>query len=137
VRLVLVLAFLEHFDPDGDAQPLGWVTLTAKRRCWAAYREAHLDRCAGQEKAGGSDEPGFSLDQIAEEAPGATEAIERAEWLIDARRRLAELKPDERRALGLLGAGFSYAEIGDITQFSYTKTNRCIAEGRAALRASA
>jgi DNA-directed RNA polymerase specialized sigma24 family protein len=44
------------------------------------------------------------------------------------------LKPAERRAIGLIAAGYSYAEVGEITGWSYTKINRCAAEGRAALR---
>jgi DNA-directed RNA polymerase specialized sigma24 family protein len=52
----------------------------------------------------------------------------------DTRRRLGGLKPDERTALGLLAAGFSYKEIGRRRGWTYTKVNRCIAEGRAALR---
>ena len=51
-----------------------------------------------------------------------------------ARRRLATLKPDERIALVLFAAGFSYREIGAGKGWTHTKVNRCIAEGRAALR---
>ena len=58
---------------------------------------------------------------------------ERVEWV---RAQLAELKPAERRALGLIGAGYSYREVGEITGWTYTKINRCLSEGRAALRAS-
>jgi hypothetical protein len=43
---------------------------------------------------------------------------------------LAGLKPQERRTLVLKAEGFSYAEIQAITGFSYTKVNRCMAEGR-------
>jgi DNA-directed RNA polymerase specialized sigma24 family protein len=44
------------------------------------------------------------------------------------------LDRDERRALSLLAAGYSYREIGQLTDWTYTKVNRCVAEGRAALR---
>ena len=47
---------------------------------------------------------------------------------------LAALKPQERRAIALQAAGCSYAEIQAITGWTYTKVNRCIAEGREALR---
>jgi DNA-directed RNA polymerase specialized sigma24 family protein len=33
---------------------------------------------------------------------------------------LAALKRDERRALSLLAAGFSYREIGQLTDWTYT-----------------
>ncbi len=50
------------------------------------------------------------------------------------RELLATLKPDERRALGMFGAGLSYAEICQATGWTHTKVNRCLAEGRAELR---
>jgi DNA-directed RNA polymerase specialized sigma24 family protein len=34
----------------------------------------------------------------------------------------------------LLAAGLSYAEIGELCGWTYTKVNRCLAEGRVALR---
>ena len=43
---------------------------------------------------------------------------------------LRALKPQEVRALTLKAQGYSYAEIGEITGWSYTKINRCMAEGR-------
>ena len=52
----------------------------------------------------------------------------------EAAARLARLKPDERTALALQAAGYSYAEIAAAKGWTYTKVNRCIAEGRAALR---
>ncbi len=47
-----------------------------------------------------------------------------------AARRCEALKPAELRALSLLAAGHSYAEIGELTGFSQTKINRVLAEGR-------
>jgi RNA polymerase sigma factor (sigma-70 family) len=128
--------FLRAYDPDSGAPALAWLTLTLKRRCWALYRAQHLDRCAGQESRLDSEEPGFSIDGIAAEGAGAEEAIERAERVLDARKRLATLKPAERRALVLIAAGYSYQEIGAALNWTYSKTNRCAAEGRAALRAA-
>jgi DNA-directed RNA polymerase specialized sigma24 family protein len=49
-------------------------------------------------------------------------------------RALRRLKPDERRALVLKAEGFSYAEICELNGWTYTKVNRCLAEGRARLR---
>jgi DNA-directed RNA polymerase specialized sigma24 family protein len=34
-------------------------------------------------------------------------------------------------------AGLSYTEIGELRGWTYTKVNRCLSEGRAALRQSA
>src|SRR3954447_25156897 len=45
---------------------------------------------------------------------------------------LQRLKPQEVRALWLKASGCSYAEIAAEQNWSYTKVNRCIAEGRKA-----
>jgi DNA-directed RNA polymerase specialized sigma24 family protein len=45
-----------------------------------------------------------------------------------------ELKPQERLALFLQGQGYSYAEIQRLCGWTYTKVNRCLAEGRERLR---
>jgi RNA polymerase sigma factor (sigma-70 family) len=47
---------------------------------------------------------------------------------------LRRLKPQEIRALQLRAEGYSYREIADITGWSATKVNRCIAEGGHAFR---
>ncbi len=126
-------ALIEKYDPAGGSPPLGWLTLTLERRCWALYRHMHLDRSAGQEAAPDSAGRSFAAESITSGDAGPEQLIE---LVNDAKTRLAALKPAERCALGLIAAGYSYAEIGEITGFSYTKTNRCAAEGRAALRES-
>ena len=65
---------------------------------------------------------------------GPTEKVERREAVARSREALQALKPQELRALGLLAEGYSYAEIGEITGFSRTKVNRCLAEGRERFR---
>jgi RNA polymerase sigma factor (sigma-70 family) len=127
-------SFIRAFDPDGGAPPLAWVTLTLKRRCWALYRAQQLERRAGQEAAPGSTESGFSIADIPAQTAGVEETIERAEYVLEARERLAALKPAERTALLLFGLGYSYREIAARRDWTYTKTNRSISEGRAALR---
>ena len=47
---------------------------------------------------------------------------------------LAALKANERLAIVLQAQGYSYAEICELCGWTYTKVNRCLAEGRAALR---
>lgn len=65
---------------------------------------------------------------------GPPERAERREAVARSREALQALKPQERRALGLLAEGYSYKEIGEITGFSHTKINRCLAEGRERFR---
>jgi DNA-directed RNA polymerase specialized sigma24 family protein len=47
---------------------------------------------------------------------------------------MSQLKPQGRRVVGLLALGYSYREIMELTGSTYTKVNRCSAEGRARLR---
>jgi RNA polymerase sigma factor (sigma-70 family) len=65
---------------------------------------------------------------------GPEETIERREAVVRSREALQALKPQELRALTLLAEGYSYAEIGEITNWSKTKVNRCLAEGRERFR---
>jgi RNA polymerase sigma factor (sigma-70 family) len=125
------LAFLEHFDPEGDAPAVAWLTLTLKRKCWAQRRCEHLDRRSGWEASPNSGEQASSLESVPSRL---SDTPERTGRHLEARGALAALNPAERRALSLLAAGYSYAEIGELTGYSYTKTNRLLAEGRAKLR---
>jgi DNA-directed RNA polymerase specialized sigma24 family protein len=116
------LSFLRSFDPSGGAPPLAWLTTTLKRACWARSHRSGPAR---------SGELGV-LEAIPSTAAGPeAQMIERSE----ARRRLADLRPDERTVLGFQAAGFSYREIAERRGWTYTKVNRCINEGRAALAA--
>jgi RNA polymerase sigma factor (sigma-70 family) len=65
---------------------------------------------------------------------GPEERVERREVVARSREALQALKPQELRALTLLAEGYSYAEIGEITNWSRTKINRCLAEGRERFR---
>jgi RNA polymerase sigma factor (sigma-70 family) len=121
-------AFIRAFDAASGAPPLAWITLTLKRKCWEKRRRMYLDRQVGQEA---------ERDSMIQSIP--SRALELAERVVErdlARRRLADLKPDERDGLGLLAAGLSYREIAELRGWTYTKVNRCVSEGRAALRAS-
>jgi RNA polymerase sigma factor (sigma-70 family) len=125
------IAFIGHFDPSRGAPPLAWLTLTLKRQCGAKRRKAHLDRYVGQEAERGGEELGFVLESIPSPLTGLEELTVKRD---DARRQLGRVKPDERTALLLRAAGFSYHEIGERRGWSYTKVNRCVNEGRAGLR---
>ena len=123
--------FIEHFDPDGEAPPLAWLTLTLKRRCWALYR---LRRQAWEQDAGRDCERCSDDEVLGGTSRHPVDLLDLGEEIAALRDRLAELKRDERRALSLLAFGYSYREICDLTGWSYTKVNRCLAEGRARLR---
>jgi RNA polymerase sigma factor (sigma-70 family) len=62
------------------------------------------------------------------------ERVERREAIARSREALQSLKPQELRALTLLAEGYTYAEIGQLTGYSSTKINRCLAEGRERFR---
>lgn len=62
------------------------------------------------------------------------ELAEREEQLDLAREALAALKPQERQALMLQAEGHSYDEIADQLDWTRTKVNRNLTEGRARLR---
>jgi RNA polymerase sigma factor (sigma-70 family) len=66
-------------------------------------------------------------------AAATHDQAERYEDLRQGAEALGQLKPQEIRALLLRAEGYSYAEICDITGWSYTKVNRCLTEGRQAL----
>jgi RNA polymerase sigma factor (sigma-70 family) len=125
--------FLERYD--GLGEPLAWLYSTVKREAWAIRRrgsrrhERAFDCLADGE--------GFERDlseALPSNEPTPEERVSRDELLSERRQALAALKPDERQALWLLGLGLSYAEICETTGWTYTKVNRCLSEGRSALR---
>lgn len=126
-------SFIAKFDPTCSAPPLAWLTLTLKRQCWRQRREAHLDRNFGQEAQTGGEELGSFLEALHSLEPDPAQRVIEQE---EGRRRLGRLKPDERTALGMRAAGLSYKEIGEVRGWTFTKVNRCLSEGRAALRHS-
>lgn len=126
--------FLAHYDPAGGALPFPWLSLTLRRLCWAERdRRRHAGRIGDTPDAlGAPDEPWWRQHRLAVEPEDPGGRLDRAR---EARKSMARLKPDERRALSMIAFGSSYAEIGERNGWSYRKVNRCAAEGRAALRA--
>jgi RNA polymerase sigma factor (sigma-70 family) len=78
----------------------------------------------------GDDTAADPIAGIASPEDSPDERAERREEIARSREALRALKPAELRALSLLAAGHSYAEIGELTGFSQTKINRVLAEGR-------
>jgi RNA polymerase sigma factor (sigma-70 family) len=127
------LLFIERFR--GDCEPLAWIHTTVKREAWRIGRRASRRREVSLDcPTARIDSDQAWVEAMPSEAPEPCEAAIRREELQDRERLLAELKPDQRRALRLLGMGFSYAEICRLTGWTYTKVNRSVAEGRAELR---
>jgi RNA polymerase sigma factor (sigma-70 family) len=127
------LQFLRHYDGPAE-EALRWMYVVVKRCAWAIGRRAGRVRETRYERL--SDNGADEEHEIVpvHDRRGPVEAAERHELTNERLALLIDLKPDERTALLLLGLGYSYQEIGRSQGWSYTKVNRCIAEGRADLR---
>lgn len=128
------LEILLRKAPSEDPRELvRWTQTVVKHEALAVRRER--ERILGG-PAAIRPEPG-SEDWIAlipTSADGPAERAERREAVARSREALQSLKPQELRALTLLAEGYSYVEIGEITGWSATKINRCLAEGRERFR---
>ena len=107
---------------------VGWMTVVTRHEAIAVRRAR--ERALGL----GDPETEALIGALASEAPGPSERFERREYLDAAQRALAALKADHRLAIVLQAQGYSYAEICELCGWTYTKVNRCLAEGRARLR---
>jgi RNA polymerase sigma factor (sigma-70 family) len=108
---------------DGD-NLVRWMQTVTKREALAVRRQR--ERLLGSPRVSRPDEDGERdpLDSIASEGPGPNDRFARRERVIRSGEALSALKPQEVRALTLKAQGYSYAEIGEITGWSYTKV-RC------------
>jgi DNA-directed RNA polymerase specialized sigma24 family protein len=125
--------FLAHFEGEGLEHALPWMLLTTKRCAWAIARvelRTPAERLAPTDYSDRDEQRWIVRDERPETAAFAERRLEHTETVA----RFERLKPDERTALILLGLGCSYEEIGTLRGWTYTKVNRCICEGRAALR---
>ena len=107
-----------------EEELLPWVRTVAKHEAFALRRQR--ERATPTSDAGEPPEPA---------APPPHELAERYERLRLGAEALRRLKPQEIRCLRLKAEGYSYREICAITGWTYTKVNRCLTEGRTALRA--
>jgi RNA polymerase sigma factor (sigma-70 family) len=101
-----------------------WLKTVVKHEAFALRR--HRDRHAPVTDDGELGERGGA-------AAATHDQAERYERLRQGAEALHQLKPQEIRALLLKAEGYSYAEICEITGWTYTKVNRCLTEGRQAL----
>ena len=128
---------LTKAPPLDRGRLLAWAQVVVRREALAVARRRRRD--LGPQTAGLRRAPRVSVDadQLPGRGPDPEQALVRRERAAEAARTLQRLKPQERRALALQAAGCSYEEIQAITGWTYTKVNRCLAEGRARLRALA
>ena len=107
---------------------VAWMQVVTRREALAVRRARERILAAR------NDDALDPVERLLCERPGPVEHAERRDSVATAARALAKLKPDERLAIALQAHGYSYAEIGELCGWTYTKTNRCLAEGRARLR---
>jgi RNA polymerase sigma factor, sigma-70 family len=113
---------------EGDSL-VRWMQTVTKREALAVRRQR--ERLLGSPRSKfDDDEDRDPLESIASESPGPNDQAARRERVVRSGEALQALKPQEVRALTLKAQGYSYAEIGEITGWTYTKINRCMAEGR-------
>jgi DNA-directed RNA polymerase specialized sigma24 family protein len=104
-----------------EEELLPWLRTVVKHEAFAVRKSTG--------RALPADEP---LEGEATAAAWTAERAERYERLRLGAEAMAGLKPQEIRCLLLKAEGLSYQEICAVTNFSYTKVNRCITEGRRA-----
>jgi RNA polymerase sigma factor (sigma-70 family) len=117
---------LTKAPPIAHRRLVAWMHVVTRREALALRRLR--ERLLG---AGAMDEG--AVDQLPSAQAEPADHLERRERVGRAAQLLALLKPQERRAIVLQAGGYSYAEICAITGWTYTKVNRCLAEGRARL----
>jgi RNA polymerase sigma factor (sigma-70 family) len=121
--------------PPGEARELvRWMQTVTKHEA-LAIRRSRERQLSPPPPGAVSEEAADWLSLIPSSGAGPAERAERREDIARSREALKTLKPAELKALTLLAEGYSYAEIGEITGFSRTKVNRCLAEGRERFRA--
>lgn len=118
-----------YHGPLDRSNALPWMMLVTKRCAWAIGRHQHRELPIGFHEG-----IGFQGGALCPERRGPEKTAELDAELSERWELLERLKRDERAALVAVGLGYSYQEIAQRNHWTYTKVNRCISEGRAALR---
>lgn len=129
------LQFLRYYDGPPGEPALRWLMICVKHRGWEiAHRHRNRESF---DRVGATDayDPAGRVLRLFSERPGPEERAERSEDVTAFFAALARLKPDECIALLLLGLGYTYRQICARQGWTHTKVNRCLTEGRKALRA--
>ena len=114
---------LTHEPRGTDDELCRWLRTVTKREALAIRRQRRRVTPAG------------APADLPEPPPAQADTHERAERFERLRmgaQALGRLKPQEVRCLLLRAEGYSYREICAETGWTYTKVNRCLAEGRRA-----
>lgn len=117
---------------DQPRELIRWTHTVVKHEALAIRR--NRDRLLGSVPATAEGQGEDWMALIPASGDGPDVKVERRERIARSREALQALKPAELQALTLLAEGYSYAEISEISGFSATKVNRCIAEGREQFR---
>jgi RNA polymerase sigma factor (sigma-70 family) len=113
---------------DQPGRLAAWMHTVIKHEAMAVRRTR--DRLLGGSRPAHPEGTESVLELAPAESAGPAEHAERRQRVAHSAEALAGLKPHERRTLALKAEGYSYAEIRAITGWTYTKVNRCMAEGR-------
>lgn len=116
----------EHLAPEHLA---GWMHVVTRREALSVRRSRER-----MLSAVGARDAADPLDRLPCEGSDPFDAVARDETVVERLAVLGQLKPHERLAIALQAAGYSYSEIRERCGWTYTKVNRCLAEGRARLR---
>jgi DNA-directed RNA polymerase specialized sigma24 family protein len=123
--------FLRCYDGPPGVDALRWMQLTTKRCAWATARDRVRRQCVTLAVTDAPDEgEAVALDDMTTPA----RILELRDEHLARLTALSGLKPDERSALFFIAAGYSYREVAAMQGWTYTKVNRCLAEGRVVLR---
>ncbi|MDX6663511.1 MAG: hypothetical protein QOG09_1613 [Solirubrobacterales bacterium] len=108
-------------------QLIRWMQTVTKHEALAVRRNRERLLSSAQSGATEADDP---IDLLPDGGLGPFDRAALREHIARSSEALHALKPQEVRALILKAEGYSYAEICEITGWSLTKINRCMAEGR-------
>jgi len=114
--------FLRHHDRLDD-EVAGWLATVTRREALRVRQ--------GRGRTTALDDV---IAIVEDDGAGPDEVAARREEVAVARELIGQLKPAERQALWLQAEGLSYREIADQLDWTGTKVNRSIAEGRSRLK---
>ena len=107
--------------PTADLRDLiRWMQTVTKHEAMAVRRNRERMLGGPAARASGDAEEQDWVQLIPSQRDGPADLAERRERVARSREALRTLKPQELRALTLLAEGYSYAEIGEITGWTYT-----------------